>query len=518
MKADISQSLNNANEQLKQEIAKRKQAEQILERFCNIGKILCDKRKIDELLPLIMSEISKTLNADRTTLFLIPWERMHLRAKYAEGMKDDPILLCLEMGLVGACVLTRQPVNVAEAYKNPRFNPEIDRITGFRTESVLCTPLVNRKQEIVGAVELLNKRTGVFTEEDESEALKSASLLAETDYSGADKARDLVCDLRRFTESERCSLFLINHEKSEIFSVITEGLDRDICLSLKLGIAGYVALTGQYINIQEAYADPRFDKTADERTGYCTHSVLCAPVKNQSGEAIGIIETINKKQGVFTDSDMDILKALSSYVSMFVENAIISDEYHQQFKSMLEVLAASIDAKDPLTAGHSERVNEYAVGIARELGFKDAETDILSVSALLHDYGKIGIDENILKKPGKLTPEEYEHIKKHAVKTRDILNKMNFIRKYHNVPFIASCHHECPDGSGYPDGIRGNEIPFMARIIAVADVFEALTARRHYREALSSEQAFEILEQGIDTKFDGNIIAALKKYWKRVSG
>ncbi len=185
---------------------------------------------------------------------------------------------------------------------------------------------------------------------------------------------------------------------------------------------------------------------------------------------------------------------------------------------MLEVLAASIDAKDPLTAGHSERVNEYAVGIARELGFKDAETDILSVSALLHDYGKIGIDENILKKPGKLTPEEYEHIKKHAVKTRDILNKMNFIRKYHNVPFIASCHHECPDGSGYPDGIRGNEIPFMARIIAVADVFEALTARRHYREALSSEQAFEILEQGIDTKFDGNIIAALKKYWKRVSG
>lgn len=122
-------------------------------------------------------------------------------------------------------------------------------------------------------------------------------------------------------------------------------------------------------------------------------------------------------------------------------------------------------------------------------------------------------DDNILKKPGKLTSEEFEHIKQHVTNTRNILNKMYFMRKYHDVPLIASCHHERLDGSGYGDGLVAQEIPFMAKIIAGADVFEALTAKRHYREALSPEDGFKILEEDAGTKFDENIVAALKRYW-----
>ena len=176
---------------------------------------------------------------------------------------------------------------------------------------------------------------------------------------------------------------------------------------------------------------------------------------------------------------------------------------------------ASIDAKDQLTAGHSKRVTEYAVGIARELGFEETDVDVLGMAALLHDYGKLGTDESILKKPGKLSPEEFEHIKQHVQDTRDILDKMYFMRKYRSVPLVASCHHENLDGTGYSRGLKGSEIPFMSRIITVADVFEALISDRHYRKAYSQEEAFEILEQDAGTKYDENIIAALKRYWSQ---
>jgi HD-GYP domain-containing protein (c-di-GMP phosphodiesterase class II) len=149
------------------------------------------------------------------------------------------------------------------------------------------------------------------------------------------------------------------------------------------------------------------------------------------------------------------------------------------------------------------------------LGFNEDDIDTLNVAALLHDYGKLGTDDHILKKPGRLTPDEYEHIKEHVVNTRNILNKMTFSRKYKAVPLLAARHHERLDGSGYAEGLTAAEIPFMSRIIAVADVFEALTAQRHYRGPLSVKEAFEILDQDIGTKFDGNVVRALKSYYKK---
>jgi HD-GYP domain-containing protein (c-di-GMP phosphodiesterase class II) len=230
---------------------------------------------------------------------------------------------------------------------------------------------------------------------------------------------------------------------------------------------------------------------------------------------MGVIEALNKINGVFSDHDKDILKSLSSHVAMFIENVLLFDEQNRQFQSILAVLAASIDAKDPLTAGHSKKVAEYSIAIGRELGFGEEDIDILNVAALLHDYGKLGIDDRILKKPGKLTEEEFDHIKQHIINTRSILNKMSFVRKYKKVPLVASSHHERLDGSGYSEGLTDNKIPFMAKILAVADVFEALTAKRHYRDALSPEEAFKILDKEAGTKLDENVIAALKSCWEK---
>lgn len=502
------------NAELKKEIHDLKHENKRLNGMYHLGMVLTRERNIDRLLPLIMSEISKSLDADRSTLFMVDWDRMELWSKFAENLEADRINIDLKMGIVGLSVLSKQLINTTSAHKNPRFNPEIDGKTGFRTESLVSAPFFNQQGDVMGAVELLDKKTGVFLKEDEQKVLKTTSMLTKIDWasdSDKDTAKRLIYELRQSTECERGALFLLDRRKGELFTVMAEGLDQDIHLNLNLGIAGLVAITGKELNVQDAYADPRFDKRTDEKTGYRTRSILCVPMKDKSGDVLGVIEAINKKTGSFTDADMDFLKALSSIVAISVENAMLLHEQDKQFKSLLEVLAASIDAKDHLTAGHSQKTTEYAVGIARELGFGESEIDTLSVATMLHDYGKLGIDENILKKPGKLTTEEFDHIKQHVLYTRDILDKMYFMRKYRDVPLVASCHHERLDGLGYMNGLKGHDIPFMSKIIAVADVFEALTAKRHYREAFSLDDAFDILVQDIGTKFDENIVSALKR-------
>ena len=500
------QELTAENEQLKQILA--------------LGDTLCVERNLDKLLPLMMKEISSLLAADRSTLFLMDWEQRQLWTKFAEGLESDHIHIGLKMGLVGLCVITKKIVNVAYAYDSPYFNVEIDERTGFRTESVLCAPVFDPKQQITGAVEFLNKRSGVFTREDEEKATRFVNGLRHYDYSQPQDLQKIEVAIRNFRDElkcERCALFLLNRENGEIRSAFADAIEGwDILLNLNLGIAGLVALTAEEIIIPDVYQDPRFDRSIDEQTGYKTRCLLCVPLKTMSGEILGVIEVMNKKDGIFTMADMNHLKSLSSYFSMFLENAILFNEQTKQFRSVLEVLAASIDAKDSLTAGHSSRVAQYAVGIALELGFNEEDIDTLNVAALLHDYGKLGTDDHILKKPGRLTPEEYEHIKEHVVNTRNILSKMTFSRKYRTVPLLASSHHERLDGSGYADGLTTTEIPFMAKIISVADVFEALTAKRHYRDPLSVEEAFQILDEGIGTKFDSNVVRALKSYYGKM--
>ena len=493
-----------------------------LKRFIEIEKKIGGERNINQLLPLIISEISEFLNADRTTLFLLNWDSMLLWAKFAEGLQPGRISIQLKMGIVGVSVLTRQIVNVANAHEDPRFNAEIDELTGFKTQSVLAAPLIDNTGGVVGAVELLNKKAGVFTKADEDLVRNKILELRETGFIGHPDppgAKAFVFDLRESTRCQRGSFFLINKKAGELYSITSEGLEgKEIRLGINLGIAGLVALTGQVLSIADVYADSRFDKSTDQKTGYRTRCLLCVPVKNQNGEVLGVIEAINKKEGTFSNTDAEHLNALSAGIAIALENAMLFQEQNRQFKSILEVMAASIDAKDPMTAGHSKKVTQYAVGIADELGFGEIEQDILSVAALLHDYGKLGIDDYILKKQGRLTDAEYENIKQHAFITRNILNKMHFSRQYRNVPMIAASHHERLDGSGYLAGLKSEDIPFMTKIIAVADVFEALTSQRHYRDALPAKDAFAILEKESGNMYDESVVAALKKYWHRQQG
>lgn len=502
-----------------QELQKLRSENTRLKKFIEIEKKIGTERNIDHLLPLIMTEISRFLDADRSALFLLDWDRMELWTKFAEGLKEGEIRIELKMGIVGFSVLSKKLVNVSNAYEDPRFNSEFDKYTGYRTESVLAFPIFSKDGEARGAIELLNKKTGVFTKADEQKAAKTALSFSEMGFSRdeeLEKVQEIIYRLRQSIRCDRGSLFLLDKEKGTLYSKVSEGLDiHEIRLGLTLGAAGLAAITSRELNIPDAQNSPLFDQRTDKKTGYRTRCILCAPIKNKSGEVFGVIQVINKKKDTFSSADLDNLKVLSSNVAISLENAILFHEQHRQFKSVLKVMADSIEAKDPLTAGHSERVTRISEHIARELGFAENQIDVISVAALLHDYGKLGIDDKVLKKEGKLTKEEYEHIKSHVVFTKNILDKMYLSRMYRGVPAIASGHHERIDGSGYAWGKKGKDTPFMARIIAVADVFEALTAKRCYREALSAEEAFDIINRDTGSKFDENIVEALKAYLEK---
>jgi len=202
-----------------------------------------------------------------------------------------------------------------------------------------------------------------------------------------------------------------------------------------------------------------------------TRSFICCPIISE-GRSIGLLAVDNvQTKRTLVESDISRMMGIASVIGISIRNVELIEAKVRQFNSVLQVLAASIDARDSLTSGHSEKVTEYSVGICNQLGLPRDECEMIRVAALLHDYGKIGVPDSILKKEGRLTPEEYTIVMTHAEKTREILSRVNFEGMYRKIPEIAGAHHEKVDGSGYPKGLTGPEIPLGAKIIAVADYF-----------------------------------------------
>jgi HD-GYP domain-containing protein (c-di-GMP phosphodiesterase class II) len=183
-----------------------------------------------------------------------------------------------------------------------------------------------------------------------------------------------------------------------------------------------------------------------------------------------------------------------------------ANENRQLFLGTVKALAAAIDGKDPYTRGHSERVARFSVAIAEGLNLPDAEIEKIRISAVLHDVGKIGIDDNILKKPSALTDEEYEIMKQHPQKGYKIMSQIPAMKEF--LPGMYM-HHEMVNGCGYPQGLKGDEIPLMARIVSVADTFDAMTTDRPYQRAMKLEDAVKCIKGFVGTRYDESVVDAL---------
>lgn len=246
-----------------------------------------------------------------------------------------------------------------------------------------------------------------------------------------------------------------------------------------------------------------------------SQAFICCPIV-LDGTAIGILAVDNlQTKKPLLNSDMNLLLGITPAIAVSIQNAQLLEARGAQFNSTLRILADSIDARDFLTAGHSEKVADYAAAIAEELDMPTDYVQMIRTAALLHDYGKIGIPDAILKKDGPLTEEERAVIRTHPTKTKQILDQVAFEGIYREIPEIVVAHHERWDGAGYPNALRGEEIPLGARIIAVADFYEAITSKRHYRDPMLLDEALHNLNQESGQHFQPMVVEAFLRYLEK---
>jgi putative nucleotidyltransferase with HDIG domain len=312
--------------------------------------------------------------------------------------------------------------------------------------------------------------------------------------------------------AERATIYIVDHDRQEFWSRVATGTGvGEIRFPIGVGIAGTVAKTGETISIPDAYADPRFNPESDKRTGFHTRNLLTLAMTGHDGAVIGVFQAVNKRAGAFTDEDEATLGSLASSAAVAVENAQLVTAQKRLWLSLIETLATTVDARDQQTAGHSKRVTRYAAVIGKEVGLSDADLERLQAAALLHDYGKIAVRDRFLQKPGKLDDAEFAYMKAHAEKTAEFLSYLDFPPDMREVPEIAAQHHERMDGKGYPKGLGGDQILLGARIVAAADVFDALTAPRYYKPAYSLEKTLEIMDGMAGSHLDPAVMAAVHR-------
>jgi len=325
--------------------------------------------------------------------------------------------------------------------------------------------------------------------------------------------RDMATVTTQILDADRATIFIVDRDRAEIWSKVALGTGAgEIRQAVGVGIAGTVAATGETINIADAYEDPRFNPEPDHRTGYRTKTLLTFPMTGQNDRVIGVFQVVNKNGGgAFTTDDEETLSSLGASAAVAVENAQLVAEQRRLWTTLIETLAVTIDARDQQTAGHSQRVTRYAEVIARALGLQGIELEKIRAAALLHDYGKIAVRDQFLLKPGKLDQAEFEYMKAHAEKTGEFLAHLVFPQDMRDVPVIAAQHHERMDGKGYPRALPAERILLGARIVAAADVFDALTAPRYYKPAYTLEKTLEIMDGMAGDHLDPAVVAAVRR-------
>ena len=241
-------------------------------------------------------------------------------------------------------------------------------------------------------------------------------------------------------------------------------------------------------------------------------SILAIPLKIRSKVFGILVSLIRDSERHFSEKDLYFLNFLAEKASFLIENLALYENIYENLFSTLYAFVETIEARDPYTKQHSTRVTHYAASIAKAIGCSQEEIDVLNVSGNLHDIGKIGIPDNILLKPGRLTDTEYEIIKKHSSIGSNIIGHFNMWTREEK---IVKHHHERWDGKGYPDGLRGEGIPFLSRILSVADVYDALTSDRSYRTRLPDDVAIEMIRENSGSQFDSKIVDVFLKLHKQ---
>ena len=348
----------------------------------------------EAVLGKIASSTCQVLDADRATVFLVDEEAQQIWSKVAQGATMSEIRVPLGAGIAGHVGKTGETVNIPDAYNDSRFNQEVDRRTGYHTHSILCMPMHNPEGKIVGVFQVLNKSNGPFTVADEqllaafaaqasvaiqtallNEELRKRMQVSETLLRvmrevASELALDqllskIVTTTSQVMSADRATLFLLDKKRGDLWSKVAQGMaSSEIRVPLGVGIVGHVAVTGHTVNIPDCYADERFNKEVDKRTGYHTRCMLCMPLRDESGETIGVMQVLNKHWGAFTEEDEHLLNALGSQTAIAIQNSHLFEQvqYMRNYnESILRTMATGVITLD--AQGNVEFCNPAAAAM-----------------------------------------------------------------------------------------------------------------------------------------------------------
>lgn len=391
------------------------------------------------------------------------------------------------------------PIEVGqEAHQQQELLEAIEKIKSLESEIHKILSITEKK---VYQLECLNEFSGVL-----NSSLDTAQI--------REKALEATCKL---LECETASLLLVDPAKNELYwetALGTSGAElKGSSMRLPLNnesIAGRVALTKKGMIVNDVGSNPFHNKTADAKTKFKTRNMVCVPIVSKE-EVIGVLQAINKKSHAFEEDSQGLLETLAGQVAIAIENAKLYTKLKETFLQTASAMAGAIEAKDRYTGGHTKRVLQYSLAIGESLNLSPQEKENLRLAAVLHDIGKIGIDDKVLKKQYALNDEEYELMKKHPAIGYEILSQVEGLK---DVVDGMRFHHERPDGKGYPYGLKGKDIPIIASIISVADTYDAMVSTRPYRKGLEPRIAYEEILKYRGTQFDESVVDAFSQAYQ----
>ncbi|MFQ5905648.1 MAG: GAF domain-containing protein [bacterium] len=515
----------------------------VIQRAAEISRSTFD---LDRILDQSMDLLMEVIPSEAASFYVTQGDTLNF--KVAKGEKGDQLAnarLRLGQGIAGWVAKTGIPYLTNDVVREPKWERRIAEEIKFNTRNILSVP-VKSKDEVTAVVQLINKREeGEYDEDDQEMAALFASHLADvlestrlyrmisekverlamlmdasvhvTSTLDLEEVLDLIMSqAKEVLDAEASSIFLVDEDKNELYFISATGTRGEKAKRVRVpwgkGIVGWVAETGETLLVPDVLKDKRFYKRVDEETDFVTRSILAVPLVVR-GRVVGVAEALNKKgDGAFVRDDVELFEAFARHAAVAVENAKLYAQLEELFRSSIRAVVFAVEAKDRYTRGHTERVTHYSIITARELGLSTDELKKVEIASLLHDVGKIGIPDTILRKPGKLTDEEFEIVKAHPVRGSEIMAPIGAMKEI--IPGIRD-HHERYDGLGYPDKLKGKEISLLGRIISVADVFDALTTDRPYRGAVSVDETLEYLQSNAGYQFDPDVVGAFCRAYDR---
>jgi HD-GYP domain-containing protein (c-di-GMP phosphodiesterase class II) len=324
--------------------------------------------------------------------------------------------------------------------------------------------------------------------------------------------------IKKLLECERVHIFKFDKSLGELsYLEINESDQSDLkTVTITIDESTFVGSCAHYravLHIKEIKKDPRYKNLSKRIKTHNPRNILLAPLM-KNGELFGVVECINSLKKSFDDADVKFIEDIASKLALAFENAFLFQELREQFVQVCEALADAISKKDSYTGGHTKRVSFFSEMIAAELELDSRTMMELKLAATLHDIGKIGIEDKILKKPAPLTPDEFEVMKNHPRFGYEILKHVESLK---NVTDGMKFHHERPDGLGYPYGLKGKEIPVIAMIISVADTFDAMISNRPYRKGLSPMIAHQEIIKHKGTQFSIEVVEAFDRAFRKTT-